>query len=159
MSPASPDRPGLSDLVHRYAAAADDRDLVALRALFTEEAVLVLPQPPARLDACRTVSGTGLDEEFAQLANLPVTAHEIVGEVYDAGADPTTASGRIACVAHHVSDEGDLVWHLHYRDVYRRGSDGWRISRRALNIDFIEARSVKRHRQTRHPQTHGGEPE
>jgi hypothetical protein len=37
-----------------------------------------------------------------------------------------------------------VVWHLRYDDEYRRTDAGWRIARRALTINAIEARPVRR---------------
>src|SRR5690606_32219407 len=43
------DRVELADLVARYALHVDRRDLAALAGLFTDDAVLVLPDPPERM--------------------------------------------------------------------------------------------------------------
>ena len=70
-----------------------------------------------------------------------------VKEVYTDAADH--ARGRITCVAHHWTrdaDSGgtDLVWHLRYDDEYAPSGDGWRIRRRALTINAIETRPIRR---------------
>lgn len=38
----------------------------------------------------------------------------------------------------------DVVWHLRYDDDYRLTDEGWRISRRALTINAIETRPMRR---------------
>ena len=38
----------------------------------------------------------------------------------------------------------DLVWHLRYDDEYLRTPAGWRIHGRALTINAIETRPVRR---------------
>jgi hypothetical protein len=37
-----------------------------------------------------------------------------------------------------------VVWHLRYDDEYALTDSGWRISRRALTINAIETRPVRR---------------
>jgi hypothetical protein len=131
----------LSQLVHSYAARIDDRQPVVQ--LFTEDAVLVAPDPPEVLDP--VVEHIGRDAIAAATGSLPPTFHAIVGEVYD--VDGTRATGRVACVAHHVVDERtDLVWHLRYADTYRQVDGSWLFARRELSIDLIETRPLKRAR-------------
>jgi hypothetical protein len=43
----------------------------------------------------------------------------------------------------------DLVWHLRYDDEYLRTASGWRIHGRALTINAVETRPVRRLRD--HP--------
>jgi hypothetical protein len=131
----------LSDLVHRYASYVDDHRTDLVATLFTATGVLVLPEPPAVLDPVHEHS---VDAAMSQLAAIPRTFHAIVGEVYDVSG--AAATGRIACVAHHVIDpKTDLVWHLRYLDTYVL-EDRWLISRRELWIDLIETRPLKRAR-------------
>lgn len=145
------DRLALLDLVHRYAACVDDRDLAGAAALFSADGVLVRPDPPAHLEPVHRVVGpAAIERALHALDEVPVTAHEIVGVVLDPGDLAGSARGRVACVAHHLgrSEAGlsDLVWHLHYLDSYSLGAGGWRIDRRELHVDFIETRPVRRSR-------------
>ncbi len=135
-------RAELSDLVHRYAARVDDRDFDGAAALFTEDGVLIRPDPPNVLDPVHELTGrAAIEQGLRALEHVPLTIHAIVGEVYDG------SSGRIVCVAHHLLDATtDLVWHLRYSDDYREVEGQWLIARRALWIDLIETRSVKRSR-------------
>ncbi|WP_396447527.1 nuclear transport factor 2 family protein [Actinomadura sp.] len=84
------------------------------------------------------------------LDRMPLTFHALAGQVFDAGPEPGTATGEIACVAHHMSVRGDgvsdLVWHCRYTDVYRLDGRTWRIARREQRIDSIETRPVRRWR-------------
>lgn len=131
----------LSQLVHGYAARVDDRQPVA--ELFTEDGVLVAPDPPDVLDPVREHQGR--PAIAAATSALPPTFHAVVGEVYSVDGD--RATGRVACVAHHVVDpRTDLVWHLRYADTYRREDGAWRFARRELSIDLIESRPLKRAR-------------
>ena len=151
MSHPVPDRTELSDLVHRYAAAIDDRDLDSAVGLFTPTAQLVLPNPPEQLGPVH--SHHGHDEIRAALGvvtSVGRTHHDIASEVYtaDADADAATAHGRIAGSAHHFSRRAeeitDIVWYLRYEDDYVRTGSGCRIERRALTIDAIETRPIRR---------------
>lgn len=125
----------LSQLVHRYALTVDEGGDVA--ALFTEDGVLVAPDPPDVL--VPTIEHVGRPAITRAMTGLPKTFHAIVGEVYDG------TKGRIACVAHHViAPDKDLVWHLRYADDYTQVDRTWLIARRELTIDLVETRPLKR---------------
>jgi hypothetical protein len=143
------DRLALSDLVHLYASAVDDRRFDDVVELFTDTAELRLPDPPHSLDPVRRQHGRdGVRAAMAALAAVTRTEHAIVGEVYAAADGRDYALGRITCIAHHwsVADGKitDLVWHLRYDDEYMRTRTGWRIHGRALTINAIETRPVRR---------------
>jgi hypothetical protein len=143
------DRLALSDLVHLYASAVDDRRFDDVVELFTDTAELRLPDPPRSLDPVRRHHGLdGVRAAMAAVAAVARTEHAIVGEVYAAADDRNYALGRITCIAHHwsVADGTitDLVWHLRYDDEYMRTGAGWRIHGRALTINAIETRPVRR---------------
>ena len=149
MNLAVADRLALADLVHLYASAVDDRRFDEVVELFTETAELRLPNPPGSLEPVQTHHGrAGVRTAMAALAAVTRTEHAIVGEVYAAGDDGDYALGRITCIAHHwtVADgqASDLVWHLRYDDEYMRTRAGWRIHGRALTINAIETRPVRR---------------
>ncbi|OBK63110.1 hypothetical protein A5656_09670 [Mycobacterium gordonae] len=147
-------RAALSDLVHRYAALVDDRQFDSVARLFTDSAELVVADPPSALTPVDTHRGRdAIAAAVGAVARLARTEHAIVGEVYDEGAGPDLARGRITGVAHHwtqrVADGGgteivDVVWHLRYDDEYRLTEAGWRISRRVLTVNAIETRPVRR---------------
>jgi hypothetical protein len=143
------DRLELSDLVHLYASAVDDRRFDDVVELFTDTAELRLPDPPRSLEPVRRHHGQdGVRAAMAAVAAVARTEHAIVGEVYAAADDRNYALGRITCIAHHwtVTDGTitDLVWHLRYDDEYMRTGAGWRIHGRALTINAIETRPVRR---------------
>lgn len=149
MTLSVPDRLDLSALVHRYAAAVDDRDFATAVGLFAADAELVLPEPPDLLTPVRTHRGA--DEIGAALAaatTVERTLHAIDSEVYTAGPTSAVAQGRIAATAHHWSRRSDgttdLVWYLRYDDEYQRSASGWLLTRRALTIDAIETRPARR---------------
>jgi hypothetical protein len=141
------DRLELADLVHRYAAAVDDRRFDDIPELFTDTAELILPDPPRHLDPVLVKRGpAGVRAALAALDTVTRTQHEIVGEVYAAGSGHAT--GRITCVAHHWTQTADgstdLVWHLRYDDEYLPDPSGWRINRRALTLNAIETRPIRK---------------
>jgi hypothetical protein len=149
MTLAIADRLALADLVHLYAAAVDDRRFDDVLELFTDTAELRMPDPPRSLDPVRHSQGrAGVRAAMAALGGVARTEHAIIGEVYAPGTDDDYALGRITCVAHHWSTEHDqvtdLVWHLRYDDEYLRTRSGWRIHGRALTINAIETRPVRR---------------
>jgi hypothetical protein len=143
------DRAALSDLVHRYAARVDDRQFSSVAKLFTDDAELMVPEPPAVLTPAHAHRGRpAITDAVAAVGAVARTEHAIVGEVYDDGPRPGTARGRIACVAHHWTHRGDEVldaaWHLRYDDEYEATDGGWLISRRLLTVHAIETRPVRR---------------
>jgi SnoaL-like domain len=140
----------LTDLVHLYASGVDDRRFDDVVELFTDTAELRLPDPPRSLEPVRHHHGRdGVRAAMAAVAVVTRTEHAIVGEVYAARDDDANyALGRITCIAHHWSvadgQSTDLVWHLRYDDEYLRMRAGWRIHGRALTINAIETRPVRR---------------
>jgi 3-phenylpropionate/cinnamic acid dioxygenase small subunit len=143
------DRLALTDLVHLYASAVDDRRFDDVIQLFTDTAELRLPDPPRSLEPVRRHHGhAGVRTAMSALAAVTRTEHAIVGEVYAPGDDSDYALGRITCIAHHWTADHDqitdLVWHLRYDDEYLRTRAGWRIHGRALVINAIETRPVRR---------------
>jgi hypothetical protein len=141
-------RLALTDLVHRYAACVDDRRFDDVVGLFVDDATLSVPDPPRSLEPCAVHRGHGeIARAVTAVAAAARTQHAIVGEVYAPGTDADYALGRITCVAHHFSTGdglSDLLWHLRYDDEYLRTRTGWRIHGRALTINAIETRPVRR---------------
>jgi len=118
------------DLSLRYAAAVDARDWDAAAALFTEDGVLVTPNPPEHLGPVDEHHGRAeIRAAFAELEATDSTRHEVTGVEPD---------GRVACVAHHVLGDHCVDWHLHYVDTYAGGL----ISRRELHVDRVETHPV-----------------
>ena len=149
MTLSANDQTALRNLAHRYAANVDDRQFDSAAQLFTAAAELAVPEPPAALKPVRSHRGQeAIAAALAAVATVTRTEHAIVGEVYDEADRPGAARGRIACIAHHWSQRGDdvvdVVWHLRYDDDYALTDAGWRISRRALTINAIETRPVRR---------------
>lgn len=151
MTLSAADRMELHDLVCRYAAQVDDRRFDAVAGLFTDDAVLAMPAPPRELDPVVEHNGRlAIEAALAALDEVPLTCHAVLGAVFDPGATPDTATGRVTGVAHHLTRRGertaDLVWHLRYHDRYARAGERWRLARRELHIDFIHTQDVRRSR-------------
>ncbi len=147
MNPA--DRLDLSELVHRYAAGVDDRDVDAVVELLSPDAELVLPNPPDVLTPVQAHRGAdAIRAALDAVTTLGRTHHSIDSEVYRPGPNDDAAHGRIGGTAHHWSRHHDtitdLVWYLRYDDDYVRTESGWLLTRRALTIDAIETRPARR---------------
>ena len=141
------DRRELSDLVHLYAAAVDDRRLPEVAALFCPDGVLVAPAGPGGSAPAEHVGREGVESALTAVSALTATFHAVVGVVQVAGPSDEEATGRVACIAHHLvrgaEHDSDEVWHLVYRDRYRRTPSGWRFARRAIELGFVESRRVR----------------
>lgn len=145
------ERAELTDLVNRYARNADRLDFDGLARLFTEDAVLAVPVLPESLTPSVEVRGrAAIVDNCRQLESLIATQHAIVGCTFDSTA-ANEATGEVSCIAHHVEERRgkavDHVWHLHYRDRYRRLDGSWLIDRRELWLDWIEQQQVSVHRR------------
>lgn len=137
------DRLAIADLVHRYAACVDSRDVVAAAALFCEDAELVVPRPPEHLTPRDAFHGQDeIAEALGRVLRLDGTVHEVVGHVIDVD-DDGHVTGRTACAAHHFIRGKDDQWHIHYADEYRRTAVGWRFARRAYTVDAMRVTAVR----------------
>lgn len=148
------DRVALRDLVNRYAACVDDRDPAGVAALFTEDGVLTTAGPPRSMGPTHEHRGANrIREALAGLDELLGTFHAVTGEVFEAGSDADSATGRVSCLAHHVSERDgsfkDVTWAVVYRDGYRRTPQGWRFADRAAHVTFLSTGPVKLARDTR----------
>ncbi|KRF21290.1 hypothetical protein ASG90_01970 [Nocardioides sp. Soil797] len=138
----------LRDLVNRYAARVDDRDPVGVAELFAHDGVLTTAAPPKSLGPTHENHGrAAIEQAMAGLDGLVASFHAVTGEVFDPGADSDSATGRVACIAHHVSERNgelrDVAWGLTYRDTYRREGSGWLIATRSAHVTFVSAAPVK----------------
>ena len=123
------DRLALTDLVHLYASAVDDRRFDDVVELFTDTAELRLPDPPRSLDPVRRHHGRdGVREAMPRWPPSPEPSTRSSVRSTPAGDNADYALGRITCIAHHWSDtdgqDHRLVWHLRYDDEYLRTAAG-----------------------------------
>ena len=128
------DRRALTDLSHRYASHVDDRDLDALGALFTEDAVLVSAAGPRE-------GRTEILVAMRQLDRYDRTFH-LVGQVR-LWVEADGPHGETYCIAHHFTDgpDGtrDRVMYIRYHDTFVHDPDGeidWRFARRVLDVTW-----------------------
>jgi ketosteroid isomerase-like protein len=133
------DRLEITDLVHRYAACIDSGNIAQTAGLFTDDAVLIIPNPPDSYSPAVAFAGRDLiNHTLERVLKLDGTFHEVVGHVLDPiDGDADRAIGRTACVAHHFVRGKDDQWHIHYDDIYVRTPEGWRFARRAYTIDSM----------------------
>lgn len=150
------DREELLDLIHRYACHADNKEIVDLAGLFTEDGVLMVPDPPRTLLPESKFKGRQqIADRCAALRTITATMHAIVGHTFftiDASArgsnDPHVEEtellrGSVSCIANHVrtrnsGEHVNTVWYLIYDDVYRRVGGRWYIQERRARIKWIE---------------------
>lgn len=101
MSPGGPgsgvtaaDAVALADLVARYALYADERDFTRLTGLFTEDAELLLPDPPRALDPVLVRTGHRIAEAMTALEGLTATFHHAVAGRASARLENPEVAGR-----------------------------------------------------------------
>lgn len=119
------DRVELSDLIHRYAMAVDDRDYDTLEALYAEEATFV----------GRTASPVGraavVDYLRTTQAVNGVTVHCPTSQVVKFNG-PDQATGVVVSSA-QLDVEGDMTYLVfRYHDEYVRRDGRWQFARREL---------------------------
>ncbi len=120
-------------LVAAYADAANERDPLAFARLWTDDAVLEMPELALRWEGADELAAGGralVSERFELLFQLHVLgAVEIDGDV---------ATGRVhgASVARAAGTGAPLRAAGLYDDAYRRTTDGWRIARRRYRFVF-----------------------
>jgi hypothetical protein len=155
---SGPAEEALRGLSVEYAAAADRRDGEGLAGLFLPDGALVVPDLSGEDRPPIVCSGhEALRRVPDGLRRYDRTLHLIHGLRFT--VDGGTASGRVQCVAHHVSVDPDpaaagddrtrpvgtdLVWFLRYHDEYRQADGGWRFARRELHLEWIEEHPVSR---------------
>ena len=146
------DRLALTDLVHLYASAVDDRRFDDVVELFTDTAkcgCLILLDRSSR---CAVTTGATacrprwerwrpwLEPSTRSSARCMPPATTRTTRWAASRASPITGPSTGIKVT-------DLVWHLRYDDEYLRTRTGWRIHGRALTINAIETRPVRRLRE------------
>ncbi|MFC4376286.1 nuclear transport factor 2 family protein [Nocardia halotolerans] len=136
-------RLALRDLVDRYAQAIDSRDSPALESLFSEDAVILVPEAVARSTGNREL------RDFTTVvpnltAMFETTRHLMFQQtlaVVDGGI-----RGEVYSEAHHLyrtaSGLHDAVMHSRYHDVYVHQDGSWRFLRREQVLDWIDDRPL-----------------
>jgi ketosteroid isomerase-like protein len=119
------DRAELSDLIHRYAIAVDDRDFFTLEAVYAEDATFV----------GRTATPVGREAVLEYLritqAQNGVTVHCPTSQVVTF-TGPDHAKGVVVSSA-QLDIEGDMTYLVfRYYDDYVRSDGRWQFARREL---------------------------
>jgi ketosteroid isomerase-like protein len=126
------DRIAIGELVARYAAAVDDRDVAAILEHFTEDASLV--RPPWRADG-----RAELEREYRRMVGrYDWTFHAVHGHAVDL-TGPDEATGFVVCHAEHSFNGEVVVAALRYRDVYRRIEGRWLFASRTVGFAYVTA--------------------
>lgn len=138
------DRARIGEVIKRYAAALDSRDLEELSRCFAESGEFVV-SGEARLDGSSDTGrartyGPGW-EEIAPLVEstasfFKIGTHFLGQSLIEVEGDTGTAEtyGLSFAVPHESTN---LVFRgVRYLDDFRRCDDGWRIQRRTLTLDW-----------------------
>jgi len=124
--------------LHRYAYAIDDRDLDAVRGVFTADAHLDYTAsggPAGARDEVVDWIGTGI-------AMLGATQHVVTNELVDLDGDTATSRCYLVNPLLTAGDDPTVVLlGGEYRDRWRRADDGWRIVDRQHVVTWTRALS------------------
>ena len=125
-------------LIANYAKGCDTRNGELFAAQFIEEGVL-------ELAGRETVGRHRLAKIPDMLNAYQLTYHMVHNVLIDVTGD--TATGEVYSASHHLrpiekTAQSDRVMSITYRDNYVRTGDGWKISRRLVDVQFIEYKSV-----------------
>jgi hypothetical protein len=114
----------LAQLLERYARAVDDRDVDALAALFTDDAIVIGARGEQSI-------ADWLDSMRAPRA-FPVSMHLFGTPLVELSPDGASASLDTYAVVHQLGGEGqgDLTLGVRYLDDVVRDGGAWRIRRR-----------------------------
>ena len=119
------DRQALSDLVATYGRVVDDRDLDALRALWTDDAVFESTVGP--------VSGRDevVDHYVERMRMFEASFHIPHSQTVEFASDDE-AHGIVTAHAELGMPDGAFWVALRYHDRYRRTAEGWRFVERRV---------------------------
>ncbi|MGH7894781.1 MAG: nuclear transport factor 2 family protein [Candidatus Binatia bacterium] len=126
------DREAIRDLVHAYALAVDHREWEKVRACFTPDAACDFSWFRGDLD-------TVLGHIERGLAQFETTMHLLGTHLATVTGDVATAETYAVC--HHrlrptAGGAADRIVGMRYLDSLVRTSDGWRIRRRDVTVDW-----------------------
>jgi len=119
------DRQALSDLVATYGRVVDDRDLDALRGLFTEDAVFESTVGPV------TGRDEVVDHYIERMRMFDASFHIPHSQTVEFTSDDT-ASGIVTAHAELGMPDGSFWVALRYHDRYRRTDESWRFHERRV---------------------------
>jgi hypothetical protein len=132
----------LRDLAHHYARAVDMRDGDALCAVFT-------PGGEVAGFGENPISYAGhqrLREMTGELAMFEQTMHKVYNQLFTRSED-NSVTGLTYCTASHLlkGEEATLLdMEIVYHDRFAKDDSQWRFAHRALEVLWVEFRSVQR---------------
>jgi ketosteroid isomerase-like protein len=118
---------------HRYSWCYDTGDLEGLVAVFTEDAVCSFG-PYGTWTGSAEIRD-GFQGSFRDVGVPGVTMHAVTNSLVRVDGDHATGQWFLLDLILGAGDENPLRIVAHYDDEYRRGEDGWRISR--TDIRFL----------------------
>ena len=133
------DRMAIAEVLYRYATALDTRNWDLLRTVFTEDGVYVMGQRG-------TLTGVGsIAEKLTEvIGGLRATQHLIGNEVIEVDGDSARCTSYVRAQHYqtgHDTGGNTLDMGGTYVDHLTRTPQGWRITRRVLEITWREGTS------------------
>lgn len=136
MTDAVADHVAIVECLHRYAYGIDDRDLDAVRAVFT---------PDAHLDYTASGGPAGARDEVVDWIGqgidlLGPTQHVVTNELVELDGDAATSRCYLVNPLVTAGDDPTVVLlGGEYRDRWRRTVDGWRSVHRRHLVTWIRS--------------------
>lgn len=133
------DRLEILELLHRYAAAVDDRDWDAYRAVFT---------PDARLDFTSAGGPVGTPDELIAwltdaLAPWEMSQHLVTNAIVSVDGDEATSRAYLYNPM-RAADGAMMFVGGSYTDRLRRQADGWRFVERTFHMAWMHDGAPRR---------------
>jgi uncharacterized protein (TIGR02246 family) len=129
------DRAEITDLLVRFAQAADDKDFAGLADCFAPEGVIVAPFRGSDIKQDEIAAAV---EEI--LEPYEATLHFVGSYAIQIDGDRATARHKV--IAIHVPSTSELSSHAEIGGIYstslRRLADGWRLTSLDLRLTFTD---------------------
>lgn len=122
----------LRELATAYCIAADDRDLVGLGRLFTDDVYIASRDGTSMNARGRDAAIAMFDRMFEIRGPSCHWTHDMIVQFDD--ADPDRARGLVIAHAETTPNGRASVAAIRYHDVYRRESGTWRFAERILHF-------------------------
>ena len=142
------DRHEIRKIVDDYALFADRIENEALAALFAPEGVLRIFERGNPEPVRQRIGRAEIAEAIKGLSRYDVTLHVVSNHYVDIDGD--VATGESYCRASHIRavEGGDAVarenyvMNIRYLDDFIRTTEGWRIAKRELQVEFTEVSPI-----------------
>ncbi len=138
------DRHEIRKIVDDYALFADRIDNEALAGLFAPEGILRIFERGNPEPVRQRIGQSEIAEAIKGLSRYDVTLHVVSNHYVEIDGD--IATGESYCRASHIrAVEGgapeareNYVMNIRYLDDFIRTTEGWRIAKRELQVEFTE---------------------